>query len=264
MVNNMLVICLLLLFPSAMVAQQELGDSLSKVVAEASLGKDHRAALAQYCSDHLDDDLPSKAIGTVSKGSLVHGKLIPFQGDNFCYYDTISYLDDRAFVHHKVREVVLAAYQDMATRFPGRLFTIMECSKRDGGKIWPHRTHQNGLSIDFMVPMSAQGLPFYGLDTLGFAHYLLDYDGDGTVEQYPDAHIDFEVLAAHLLALQLQARQQGLQITKVLLRKELLDNLYASALGPQLKASKLYFPTALEPLINVLHDNHYHVDFGLL
>lgn len=254
---------IILLLPKTAQGQQALADSLSKVVAAAEGGSDHRAALSQYCGSHQDDGSRSSAVGTAAKGSLLHGKLIPFQGPNYRYYDTLSYLDDRAFVHHSLKKTVLDTYADMDSLFPGRLFTIMECSKKDGGKIWPHRTHQNGLSIDFMVPMTQAEQPYYGLDTMGFSHYLLDFEDDGSAPGLPDVKIDFDIGAAHLLSLQRNALHNGLTISKVLLKKELLDELFASRYGPQLKASKLYFPQGLEPLINQLHDNHYHVDFVL-
>ncbi len=254
---------IILLLPKTAQSQQALADSLNKVVAAAEGGSDHRAALAQYCGSHQDDGSRSTAVGTAAKGSLLHGKLIPFQGPNYRYYDTLSYLDDRAFVHHGVKKAVLAAYEEMDSLFPRRLFTIMECSKKDGGKIWPHRTHQNGVSIDFMVPMTQGGNPYYGLDTMGFSHYLLDFADDGSAPGLPDVKIDFDIVAAHLLSLQRCALKNGLAVSKILLKKELLDELFASRYGPQLKASKLYFPQGLEPLINQLHDNHYHIDFVL-
>ena len=46
-------------------------------------------------------------------------------------------------------------------------------------------------------------------------------------------------------------------------RTALFERLFSDRYGPQLKASKLYFPQGLEPLINQLHDNHYHIDFVL-
>ncbi len=250
------------ILPCASQAQQSLADSLSAALGAAAPASDNRAALTRYVGSHIDDGTASTSIGTVFQGTLVHGKLIPFQGYNFDYYDTISYLDDRAFVHDKVHRTVLAAYQDMAVVFPERRFTIMECSKQAGGKIWPHRTHQNGMSIDFMVPMSQGSAAFYGLDTLGFQHYLLEYNPDGSISGQPDVKIDFDIVAVHLLALQKRAAAQGLKISKILFQKELLDDLFASAHGVALRASKLYFPTGLEPLINQLHDNHYHVDFA--
>jgi penicillin-insensitive murein DD-endopeptidase len=254
---------LLMLLAAIGHGQNGLADSLAAALGKAELAAVNRAALTQYLAAHADDGIPSKSVGTVSQGSLVHGKLIPFEGENFRYYDTISFLDGRAFVNDRVRRTVLESYQDMALTYPARACTIMECSKPQGGKIWPHRTHQNGLSIDFMVPMTLDGEPFYALDSMGFQHYLLEFNDDGSVPGYGDARIDFDLMAVHLLALQQRAAQNGLKISKVLFKKELLDELLASPHGAALAASHIYFARDLQPLINQLHDNHYHVDFEL-
>jgi penicillin-insensitive murein DD-endopeptidase len=246
------------------VCQVQIDDSLLNAVNKAVKVKDHREALMQYCHDHPDNGKPSTSSGTVSKGALANGKLIPFAGPNFQYYDTLSYLDDRAYVHDRVKKATLQAYELLAVDYPDQRFTIMECSKRQGGKIWPHRTHQNGLSIDFMVPLVKEDEPYYGLDTIGFTHYLLEFNADGTWQDDAAVSIDLDLIAAHLLALHRSATEQGLAISKVLLKGEFLTALFQTPHGKLLKAKGLYFPTQLEPLINGLHDNHYHVDFKLL
>ena len=42
---------------------------------------------------------------------------------------------------------------------------------------------------------------------------------------------------------------------------ELKDKLYATPNGQLLKKSGIYLAQQLTPLINGLHDDHYHVDF---
>ncbi|HEX2900856.1 MAG TPA: hypothetical protein VHS96_14130, partial [Bacteroidia bacterium] len=133
------------------------------------------ANVLAYQHAHPDPEASSKAIGTVSKGSLQSGRLFPYQGANFRYFDTLSYVSGRAWVHERVRDATLAAYAALDTLAPGRILGMMECSNEKGGKIWPHRTHQNGLSIDFMMPMRQNGQAFYGLDTVGLEHYLLEF-----------------------------------------------------------------------------------------
>lgn len=147
----------------------------------------------QYYLVHEGDENPSISIGTVSNGNLKNGKLFPFSGSNFKYFDTLSYLNGRAFVNDKLKLTVLNSYKKLETEIPGHQFCIMECSNEEGGEIYPHRTHQNGLSIDFMSPLMQNGKPYYKLDSLGGSHYLLEFDDQGKYSADQSISIDFEV-----------------------------------------------------------------------
>jgi penicillin-insensitive murein endopeptidase len=207
------------------------------------------------------NDLPSESIGTVSNGQLKNGKLIPFKGKNFTYFDAQSYLNGRAYLNGKVLKVLLSAYKEFETLLPQRMFYVMECSNQDGGKLFPHRTHQNGLSIDFMMPMTKDGKPFYGLDTLGADHYFLEFDNSGKYKEDSTISIDFNLVAQHILILNKVAKVIGVKVAKVIINTNLKDELFAASNGKMLELSGIYIVQKLSPLINSLHDDHYHIDF---
>jgi penicillin-insensitive murein endopeptidase len=229
------------------------------ILPEIALG-----SVANYYRQHAGDNQPSRAIGSVSNGKLVNGKLMPFKGNNFQYFDTTSYLAGRAFTHSRVKEALLKTYKQMETAHPGRKFFIMECSNEEGGKIHPHRTHQNGLSIDLMMPLVKDSAAYYGLDTLGKDHYWLEFDNKGRYTKDPDISIDLDLVAGHLLELEKQSRSLGLKLSKVIIKTELREKLYATPNGRKLKGSGIYLVQNLTPLINSLHDDHYHVDFEII
>ena len=204
---------------------------------------------------------PSISLGTVSNGSLKNGKIFPFKGPNFIYFDSTSYLNKHAFTHEKVYHTVLATYQEFETILPHFEFGLMECSNEHGGKIWPHRTHQNGLSVDFMSPLLKNGISTTDFNTIGLPHYLMDFDENGIYTENPDYSIHFNLIAQHILELDKQAKKNGLKIEKVILKIALKDNLFATEYGKKLKASGIYFAANLSDLIDTLHDDHYHVDF---
>jgi len=206
----------------------------------------------------------STAHGTVSDGWLENGHIFPYRGNNWFYFDSLSYVKARAFSHSKVVATVLEAYSflDTANAYP-HVYGLMECSFKKGGKLWPHRTHQNGLSIDFMSPLRAKGELYFGHDHLGASHYFLDFDKDGVLKDHPHIKIDFDCMAEHLLALDDACKNNGLRIKKVLLKIELKDDLFATEGGKELKRRGIYFAQSLTPTINALHDDHYHVDFEL-
>lgn len=190
--------------------------------------------------------------------------LIPFKGNNFQYFDQWSYLLGRAFVHHKVKQSVIDAYNALESAEPSRMFYIMECSHADGGQFFPHRTHQNGLSVDFMMPKLKNNKPYYVLDSLGTSHYFLNFNNEGQYIKDTSIFIDFNTIAHHLLLLDKAARKNGMTIKKVIIKIEMKDELFNTYYGKQLKTSGIYIVKSLEPFVNNSHDEHYHVDFELL
>jgi penicillin-insensitive murein endopeptidase len=253
----------LLLFFSFYSCQSQTDQQL-KIDPAATIDADStKNKIEEYLSTVINDSLPSISSGTVGAGSLEHGKLVPFSGVNFTYFDTLSYTSGRAFVNDKLLATLHETYAELAEKMPKEHFCIMECSNEHGGRIHPHRTHQNGLSVDFMTPLKKDGASYYDLDRIGATHYLLEFDNDGKYTKEASISIDFEKMALHLVTLERVARMNGLKISKVIFKTELKDNLFASSYGKQLKESGIYFTKSLTPMINSLHDDHYHIDFDM-
>ncbi len=215
----------------------------------------------QFIKKHPNNKQESASLGSVSNGSLKNGKLVPFYGSNYSYFDETSYLSGRAFLNGKVLTTVLNGYDELNIQKPGRSFKIMECSHEHGGKLWPHRTHQNGLSVDFMMPKIKDNNPYYGLDSIGTNHYWLTFNNKGQYEKDTSITIDFELIAQHILILQKQAKKNNLKISKVIIKVELKDELFEGEIGQKLKESGIYIVKSLSPSVNSLHDEHYHIDF---
>ncbi len=204
----------------------------------------------------------SISLGKVNKGKLDNPYLFPFRGKNFRYFSFISYyLMDNAYVNSKVYHTVLDAYEQLGKSHPNEKFWIMECSDKKGGKLKLHRTHQNGLSIDFMSPKKGQGLKYNGL---GLRHYLLDFDENGKLLRNKSVEINFELMAQHILALQKAGKKYGVRVKKVILKINLKDDLWKTPSGKKLKASNIYFAQSLEKNVDDMHDDHYHIDFEIL
>jgi len=92
--------------------------------------------------------------GTVKYGELINGRRFPKKGSNYKYFSKITYfLKNRAWVNAKVLDIAIEAYKECEITMPKRKFLLMECSHKKGGRMWPHRTHQNGTSIDFASPL---------------------------------------------------------------------------------------------------------------
>lgn len=236
-------------------------DENSETVDTAPKINEDSIAVMDFYHSNYNDSLPSISAGSVSNGSLKNAQIVPFFGDNFTYFDKDSYLGERAFTNNDISKIILNTYTDLKSFYPNRHFWLMELSNRNGGKIYPHRTHQNGLSADFMMPKLKNGEPNYELDSLGKDHYFLSFDNEGKYTENPSIQIDFNLIAHHILLLEEQARKNGYRISKVIIKVEYKDELFATEYGEKLKDSGIYVVRNLTPLINEIHDDHFHIDF---
>lgn len=200
----------------------------------------------------------STCYGTTAKGALSDGVALPAAGPNFSAYTAMGRQLGRTFVHAKVEQIVSRAYAQLQSTAPGKLFVYGETGLANGGAFAPHRSHQNGLSVDFMVPVVNKAgksvpLPGHALNKFG---YGLEFDQQGRFE---DLTIDFEAVAEHLYQLHLAAVQAGVDIDLVIFDLPYLDKLFATPRGPAIKKVLRFMKKP--PWIR--HDEHYHVDFKI-
>lgn len=204
------------------------------------------------------DALATESIcyGTSSHGRLEHGVQLPAEGGNFTGYGAAPAALGRTYVHSTVRDIIVEAYQRMEKEQPGKVFKYAETGFKEGGRFSPHKTHRNGLSVDFMVPVLDQHgksvhLPTHALNKYGYA---IEFDAQGRYQEY---RIDYEALAAHIVALHQVAKKQDVHIWRVIFDPKLAPKLYATRYGAYIKQN-IAIPTKNSW---VRHDEHYHVDF---
>lgn len=198
----------------------------------------------------------SICFGTTANGRLEGGVQLPGSGPNFVSYGKIPELMGRTFVHSRVRDVIVDAYRMLEAEQPGKVFKYAESGARSGGRFEPHKTHRNGLSVDFMVPVvDAAGnsvhLPTHALNRYG---YDIEFDSRG---RYADYRIDYEALGAHIVALHKAARKHGVGIWRVIFDPMLQPHLYKTGYGEYIRRS-IEIPAKRSW---VRHDDHIHVDF---
>ena len=204
----------------------------------------------------------SRSVGSVREGELENGWLMPHKGNNFHYFSGFSYyILDNAYVHSSVHNTLLQAYKTCETSCPGTKFILMECSDETGGQMWFHWTHQNGTSVDFMMPKKNKNSKTILSNYAGLTHYLFQFSPDGKFYLNRNTEIDFDAMAKHLLALDDAAKQNDLRIRKILFHTSMHEELFSTPAGQELKARELRFIPHLNDLINRFHDDHYHVDF---
>jgi penicillin-insensitive murein DD-endopeptidase len=200
----------------------------------------------------------SRCFGTVSKGRLSDGVKLPVSGANFDAYSKLGVAAGRTYMHPRAAAVVVAAYAALSVAAPSVAYVYGETGLALGGRMRPHRTHQNGLSIDFFVPVrNASGisvrLPTGIGERLG---YNIEFDAGAKYGEYA---IDFPAMSEHLYQLHLAAENQGVGIAQVIFENAFLPTLFATPRGGYLR-QHLHF---MERPAWVRHDEHYHVDFKL-
>lgn len=199
----------------------------------------------------------STCYGRVAQGSITGAVALPASGPNFAAYSRLGVSLGRTHVHEQVRDVIVDAYGELARSLPGKRYVYGETGLREGGRMRPHRTHQNGLSVDFMVPvLDAKGnsvpIPSSPLNKFG---YGLEFDAQGRAE---GLRIDYAAIAEHLYQLNLAAQRHKVGVALVIFDPALIPALLTTARGDDLR--KLPFMKGT-PWIR--HDEHYHVDFAL-
>lgn len=198
----------------------------------------------------------SVCFGTTSNGRLQGGVAMPGKGKNFIAYSSIAAMMGRTYVHSKTRDILLSAYRQLESQAPNKVFKYAETGYEQGGRFKPHKTHQNGLSVDFMVPVvdsdgKSVHLPTHVFNRFG---YDIEFDKKGRYRQYT---IDYETMAAHLVALHKAAKKHKVELWRVLFAPELQTYLYATQYGAYIK-KHILIPAKKSW---VRHDEHYHVDF---
>ncbi len=197
----------------------------------------------------------SRCFGTPAKGRIENAARLPLRGDNFQSYSVLGWGLGRTYVHDRVHEVLLDAFAELAEATPETVFVYAETGLRNGGRFYPHRTHQNGLSVDIMVPVRRNGesalLPLSATNRFG---YDIEFDDRG---QYGDYRIDFDALGQLLYALHRSAARHGVGIERVIFEVPLQAHLFKSERGADVRRNLSFSKRQAW----VRHDEHIHIDF---
>ncbi len=200
----------------------------------------------------------STCYGSTAKGRLDNGVQLPYSGANFESYSMIARLAGRTYVHSSVKKIMLNAYKYLEQEQPNKKYKYAETGFKEGGRFKPHKTHTNGLSIDFMVPVINKSGKSVYFSTTPFNKfgYNIEFDNKG---KYEDLKIDYEALAAHIVALHKEAKKLKLDLWRVIFNPKLQPYLFKTKYANYLK-KHIQFSKKRSW---VRHDEHYHVDFSV-
>ena len=216
----------------------------------------HGIVVAFFAQHAVVSAAESRCFGTVGNGRIEGSVKLPISGSNFSAYSSAGVAAGRTHVHSKVADIVVAAYASLAAAEPGVAYVYGETGLPAGGRIDPHRTHQNGLSIDFFVPVRDRSGRSVLLPSDPSNHFGYDIEFDSTAH-FAGYVIDFSAMAEHLYQLHLAAKAHGTDLALIIFDPSFLSLLLATRRGPYLQ-QKLTF---MKQPAWVRHDEHYHVDF---
>jgi penicillin-insensitive murein endopeptidase len=200
----------------------------------------------------------STCYGTTSKGHLQKGVQLPSKGKNFVGYSAIGHLTGRTYVHSELKDIIISAYKELETEQPDKIYKYAETGFKLGGEFKPHKTHRNGLSVDFMTPVIDENGQSVHLPTNLMNKFGYDIEFDEQ-DKYKGMRIDYTAIAAHIVALHKQAKKRGYDLWRVIFDPVLQPNLFATQYAGYLKDNI----TFSNKRSWVRHDEHYHVDFSI-
>ncbi|MFZ2752858.1 MAG: penicillin-insensitive murein endopeptidase [Lysobacteraceae bacterium] len=220
-----------------------------------------RLSMMMMCLALLAPASPALAAGSVCRGTPAKGDIeravqLPARGKNFRAYSAEGVNLGRTYAHSRVADAVTDAYAALVRQAPAKTFVYGETGFAKGGPFKPHKTHQNGLSVDFMVPVvdeKGRSVPLPGNAGNRYG-YDIEFDADA---RYRDLRIDFEALGEHLYALDQAGRRSGARIGRVIFEPAFLPELFATTRGAYLRQHVEF----TRGTVWWRHDEHYHVDF---
>lgn len=201
----------------------------------------------------------SISVGTPAEGSLKDGVSFASKGAGYVTYSAVGNLMGRQYVHSRVHATLVDAFASLHAAVPDRTFVLGETGLKAGGRFRPHRTHQNGLSVDIFMPVRDEASRRVQMPTTPWNKfgYSLEFDATGRGEGLV---IDFESVAELLLEVDRQARRQGLALERVIVAPEYVERVLAAKIAGISDLTALFMRTPAW----VRHDEHLHLDFHVV
>ena len=200
----------------------------------------------------------STCFGKTKKGKLLGGVQLESHGKNYQSYSSLGVFIGRNYVHSKVKAIIEKTYDDLLKSLPNTKFVYAETGWKNGGSFKPHKTHQNGLSVDFMVPIKNSKGESVFLPTNVFNKwgYSIDFDLEGNFQEYK---IDYDAMSSHIRLIHENSLQAKIDLWRVIFDPKMQADLLNAKEGKYIQENiKLSSKRSW-----VRHDEHYHIDFDI-
>ncbi|MFO0761276.1 MAG: penicillin-insensitive murein endopeptidase [Byssovorax sp.] len=198
-------------------------------------------------------DPPRKAesIGSPNEGRLEGGVHLDLSHPYFRVVPTYASGDVR-WGHPTMIAMIDRAARTVAKRFPGSVLDVGDISKRGGGDLLRHHSHESGRDAD---------LGFYAVDAKGkqvHAHGFIKFDGPNVSPNTPGAHLD---APRTWLFIEQLLTDPVARVSHIFIAEPLRQHLLAYARAHA--ASRALVDRAaivmMQPTTSLPHDDHLHV-----
>lgn len=193
------------------------------------------------------------SVGAPNAGSLIDGEHLD-ENDRIRVVPAFAGRDTRWGVPSLVRGLDRAA-RTVARRFPDAMLSVGDMSRRRGGEVGHHKSHQSGRDADVAFYMTdREGSPLYH-------HRMVPFRGDGTSPMLPAARFDD---ARNWSLIEALLNDPEAQLQKVFVAAPLRQRLLREAerravpLAVRLRAAEVL----VQPRTGVVHDDHFHIRIG--
>lgn len=203
----------------------------------------------------FDSTQPSISYGSPGNGSIEHSRRLDYKKHNYITYSFAGFMAGRTYVHENLQKALYDCYKVLEDKFDDRIFVIGETGSRVGGPISFHKEKQNGLQVDFLVPLLENGEPYTAQSISNYWNYGLEIDENGSLE---GLSVDYAAMASHMATLQASCMKHGLTIKRIemhpslkkgLLGKDvanLLKNIVGKGVKKDGKSSPAYYTVTFE------------------
>lgn len=185
-----------------------------------------------------------KSVGSPDQGTLVGGKKLEPN-------ETLRTVGGHRFGLPELVDLLTRGAAEVAKKHPRSVLNVGDLSRRGGGEVDGHRSHESGRDADVGFYLSKNGKPFV-------PPRFAAIDADGKAAGFPGARFDDARNWALIQAFLTDPKAHVLQIfVSNPVRKRLLEQAVRSGASAALRtraAEVLFQPTRGLP-----HDNHFHV-----
>lgn len=237
--------------------------SLAVAAAMATLLAAAPAAADERLRSH-EPPADTISCGHAADGALIGGVALPAEGDGYAIVGPWRHRG-RRFAAPELVDLVRRVAARVAREHPGSVLAVGDLSRRGGGKVRGHRSHQSGRDVDLIYyAVGADGRPFAQDGYMG--GYREDMWALSARAPRPASRIrprHFDLVRNWALVRALVADEAGL-VTKIVVSPRVERWLIEHAVRSGEKPALIARAAALmnRPLYVRGHNDHMHVQIG--